>query len=881
MSDSEPHAQPHKPKIQKDYGISPLWILPLVTLVLAGWLVVNAINDAGQRVQIYFSNAQGLIAGRTTIQYQGLEVGMVRDITLSPNLENIYVDADIYPEATKLLGEKTRFWLVKPTASISGISGLDALVSGNYISIQPGEEKDDDDEAPTSYTALDTRPSDLQAEQGLNITLRSRDLGSISIGSQIFYRKIPIGEVYSYKLDDKANYVLIKAYVKNEYAHVITDKSRFWNVSGAGAQIGFSGVDVQFESLSALLTGAIAVDSPDEGEPIEQASEFKLYRDLKTAGRGIPIKIILPDNNNIRSSGAPIMYRGIEIGQITDLSLSEGRHSIIASAAIQPSFVDMLNTGSRFLLEEAKVSITEVNNLSNLVTGNYLTLIPGEGKKARQFTALRNDELAKEKDNFISVHLVSDDSYGLSVGTEVLYRGFSVGSISEIKLLNEQVRITALIDSRYKNLIKSRNRFFVNGSATAELTDFGIDVSIPPAKFLLSGSISFISEGANKSNSKYRLFANKSLAELAMYNQTGSQKLSLFAKQLPPVTKGSPLLYRNLQVGKVSGYTLTAKGVTIHAQLENRYKNLIKHNTVFWNHSGIEVNASLTGVNIKAAPLKALLQGGIAFDSISGVENRKDKQWLLYDNIEQARKYGKVIKLVSSESTTLTEGAPIKYQGVVIGEVMKLEPNFDTQQVVIDARVLPEFTDRVARSGSYFWVARPIVGLDEIKNLDSLISAYVQVQPGIGALETKFNLHQKQQQPSGVSFTLQSEHRGSIKIDTPVFYRDIEVGKVTHITLGSFADRIVSTVEIDRQFAYLIRDNAVFWNVSGVDVSIGLTGAQIKAGTVDSVIRGGIAFSIPETNTLKPIAKPDRSFILYSEPKEEWKEWRTAIPKPR
>ncbi len=128
--------------------MSPLWILPIITLVLAGWLVLNAINEAGQRVQIYFSDAQGLIAGRTTIRYQGLEVGMVRDISLSPDLESIYVDADIYPEATKLLGADTRFWLVKPTASISGISGLDALVSGNYISIQPASEIHDGDDIP-------------------------------------------------------------------------------------------------------------------------------------------------------------------------------------------------------------------------------------------------------------------------------------------------------------------------------------------------------------------------------------------------------------------------------------------------------------------------------------------------------------------------------------------------------------------------------------------------------------------------------------------------------------------------------------------------------------------------------------------------------------
>jgi len=114
MSKQNSSQKSYTPDVRKNKGISPLWILPILTMLLAGWLVAKAIHDAGQRVQIYFSDAQGLVAGRTTIRYQGLEVGMVRDINLSKDLSNIYVDADIYPEATQLLNKNTRFWLVKP-----------------------------------------------------------------------------------------------------------------------------------------------------------------------------------------------------------------------------------------------------------------------------------------------------------------------------------------------------------------------------------------------------------------------------------------------------------------------------------------------------------------------------------------------------------------------------------------------------------------------------------------------------------------------------------------------------------------------------------------------------------------------------------------------
>ncbi|MFV0485632.1 MAG: intermembrane transport protein PqiB, partial [Vibrio fluvialis] len=523
MSNEPTKQKAYSPDVRRNKGISPLWILPILTMILAGWLVVKAIHDAGDRIQIYFSDAQGLVAGRTTIRYQGLEVGMVRDIKLSSDLNSIYVEADVYPEATRLLSADTRFWLVKPTASLSGVSGLDALVSGNYIAIQPGSNIDGQSDHPDEYHALDSAPSDLLANSGLTISLKASDLGGISIGSQIVYKKIPIGEVYSYQLDEDAKSVIIQASIKNEYRHIITSESRFWNVSGVGTTVGFDGIDVRLESLSALIGGSIAVDSPDGGEPVEQNTQFRLYRDLKTAGRGIPVKIDLPDNNNINPSGAPIIYRGIEIGQITNLQLNNDK--IVASAAVQPAFSDLLNSGSHFVLEEAKVSLTGVENLANLVKGNFLTLVPGEGDRARHFTAVRKAEFSQEQSRSVALKLIAESSFGLEKDAQVLYRGVAVGSVTAVKLAADKVEFDVLIDKQYASLVRSQSRFYVTGSASAALTESGLSVSIPPAKQLLTGSISFVSEGSEKTQQSYRLYQNQSLAEIAKYNQSGSQTL--------------------------------------------------------------------------------------------------------------------------------------------------------------------------------------------------------------------------------------------------------------------------------------------------------------------------------------------------------------------
>lgn len=845
---------------------------------------MKSIHDAGQRVQIYFSDAAGLVAGRTTIRYQGLEVGMVRDINLSEDLGSIYVDADIYPEAAKLLNDKTRFWLVKPTASLTGVSGLDALVSGNYISIQPGDGK----KFETTFTALESAPTDLRVTQGLNIKLKSQDLGGVSIGSQIVYKKIPIGEVFSYQLNEDAKSITIQANIQEQYQHLINSHSRFWNVSGIGANIGFDGVDVRLESMSALLGGAIAVDSPDDGEPVKENTEFRLYKDLKTAGRGIPIKIALPDDNKISGEGAPIMYRGIEVGQITDLNLSEGREVILASAAIQPAFSDMLTSGTRFVLEEAKVSLSGVENIANLVRGNFLTIVPGKGERARRFTAIRQNVFDQQQQKSIAIRLVSDNSFGLDSGANVLYKGIVVGSIIKVGLLDEakaqsakhEVFMDVLIDNEYKHLIKSNNRFYVTGSASAELTESGLSVTVPPAKQLLTGSISFVSEGQESIQKEYQLFQSASLAELAQYNQTGSKTLSLFATELPPISKGSPLLYRNLPVGSISDFNLVDGGVVVKATIENRYAHLLTTQTVFWNRSGVEIDASLSGISVKAHPLKTLIKGGIAFDSIPGIENKVDQRWKLYNDQNQARKFGRVIALETDGSQEVTKGMPIKYQGVKVGEVTMVVPNFQREVVEVTARILPEYVNNIAVTGSHFWLTEPEIGLGGVKNLGALVSKSISVEPGKGPAKFKFDLAKNEQAEPGVSFTLQSEQRGSVQVGTPILYRQMEVGSVTKVSLGEFADRVVTRIEVKSEYAYLVRQNSVFWNVSGVDVSIGLGGANIKAGTFDSLVRGGIAFSTPEQSQIPPAAKKGQSFYLYPQAEESWTQWRTAIPKP-
>ncbi len=869
-------AEIYQPVVRKSRGISPLWLLPVLAFALAGWLLYNAMNSAGEPIKIYFKDAQGLVPGRTVIRYQGLQVGMVRNVTLSPDLNSIYADAEIYPEATKLLAKDTEFWLVKPKATVTGISGLDALVSGNYIAVAPGKSK----EQSTVFTAVDEPVNSAAREGGLDVKLFAPDLGSLSVGSQIYYKKIPVGEVFNFRLTPDNKSVEIYANIKPQYKNLVKSDSRFWNVSGVAAQVGFDGINVQFDSLSALIGGAIAFDSPANGSPSVEGGMYTLYSDINSAQRGVRIKIDLPKRHNIRPKGAPIMYQGLEIGRVDNIEVNKQRGTSTALVDIDPSMADLLKSGTKFILEVPEVGLTQFRNISNIVTGNYLTLVPGQGKPSRDFTAISRQQQISEEPGTLHVKLDARDAYGINESTKVIHRGIEVGFIDRIGLADGEVQMTAVIYHQYAHLVRQKSQFFILGGISGNISADGVEFSVPAVAQIASPAVSFTSEGAAGVKAQYNLYTSKFQARSAQENRPGSSTLRLVTDSFPQVSAGSPVLYRRFPVGRVQKFGLSGNRFYVDVDIENQYRHLLTKDTVFWNQSGLDIKANLEGVEISAGPLKSVVNGGIGFGNMPGTSAKSGKYWKLYNSRSEAASYGKEVTLYSPTAEGLKKGSTIRYKGINVGEVRTLKPEIKAGNVQITARLYPEYASTFTQSNTYYWVVKPKISLTEAENLDSLLGTYVAVEPGKGLSQSNFTLHQSRPFDDGLTIVLESETRGSVSVGTPLIYRDFEVGTVTRVELGSLADRVLIYATVGKNYAYLVRRNTVFWNASGVDVSIGLTGASIKTGTVDSLIKGGIAFATPDTQTLERKARNGQHFFLYSKADENWKKWRTAIPAP-
>ncbi|WP_087017710.1 PqiB family protein [Thaumasiovibrio subtropicus] len=862
-------------EIKKDRSISPLWILPLLSLALAAWLVYGAINEAGTRIMIQFDTAQGLVPGRTPIRYKGLEIGMVRKVELADNLSGITVFADIYPKAQNTLSQDTEFWLVSPQASLEGISGLDALVAGNYIAIMPGESR----ESATEFVALKSAPVDASHIDGLPISLTSPTLNGLSVGSKIYYRRIPVGEVTNYALSSDSQSVQVNAVIRAPYESLVKTSSRFWNISGLQTQIGFDGVDIQMEGLSTLILGGIAFDSPLDGELAEENRHFRLYDSINMAGRGTEIQIILPEDNQMSQRGSAIVYKGLSIGEVTQISLDDNQEQIIATGLIEPAFHHLLTQNSRFSIEQASISLSGVKNLGNLITGNYLRLIPADGEPSQMFTATTESSYFINDSNNTRVTLFSEASFGMSPGVTVRHRGIDVGQIAEVRLEDERVRTELVIDHKYAHLIKSDNRFYVDSGFQAELSTEGVTVDILPFKRLVRESLSFTSDGNTTPAKQYPLYQSKQAARIASGNAEGHKRFTLIHEKKPGIEIGSAVLYKDIKVGKVAEYQLKGDFVVIGIDISNNFTYLVNKHTVFWNYSGISVDAGLTGFSIETGPLSTMVNGGIAFHEQAGIDNKLKGHFRLFDNERAASRTGTIITLRADDAGAISKTTPIRYRGVTVGQVRQTIPDFEQQDVIVEANIYPEYVHTITQSDSYFWVVKPKLSLTQSENLESLLTTYIAVDPGSTRQKaTKFALFTEPKGSQGMQLTLQSPMSYDLTEGAPVLFRQMQVGEVNTVSLGELADRVDVRITIYSPYRHLVRKNTVFWNQSGVEFNLGFTGASVEAGTLDSILKGGISFATPPA-PLQARASSNTPFLLHASPLPEWKNWRTAIPR--
>ncbi len=312
-------------KVQTKRSFSIIWVVPIIALLIGGWLTFKAMSEKGPEITITFDTADGLVAGKTTVKFKDVDVGKVTELELNDDASGVVATVEMTNNASSYLTDKTQFWVVRATVAAGEISGLGTLLSGAYIGCNPSTEG----KKQTHYKGLEKPPILTADLPGRHFVLKSKELGSLDLGSPIYYRGIKVGQVVDYDFDETAEAVLFKVFIRDPFHKKVTDNTRFWNASGVDFTMDATGIKMDTQSLVSIMLGGVAFDLPEhaqQGEQAEEDKDFLLYEDRDASNEvtyNIKQYYLMYFNQSVRglSPGAPVEILGIKVGEVVKVEL--------------------------------------------------------------------------------------------------------------------------------------------------------------------------------------------------------------------------------------------------------------------------------------------------------------------------------------------------------------------------------------------------------------------------------------------------------------------------------------------------------------------------------------------------------------------------------
>jgi len=325
---------------EKSSRISAVWVVPIIAALLGGWLVFKSATEEKITVDVTFESAAGLESGKSVVKLLNIKVGKVTNIAFAKDLSNVVVTLEFEGVKKSSITDTTRFWVVRPRVGAGGVSGLDTLLSGAYIEVDPGEGG----KPAKKFTGLEEPDIHQRGNPGTRYVLRSSELGSLSIGSAIKFRGIAVGEVTRYGLVDDHKHVDIEIFVGAPHDKYIKPATRFWNISGVDVELNAEGFKLGLDSMSSLVAGGVAFSTPKDAEKMTQAVEktqFNLYETEEPAVEdeltfSAPMKLYFANGVSGLSKGAPVEFKGLRLGTVSavGVELADNKIDLLTYAMV-------------------------------------------------------------------------------------------------------------------------------------------------------------------------------------------------------------------------------------------------------------------------------------------------------------------------------------------------------------------------------------------------------------------------------------------------------------------------------------------------------------------------------------------------------------------
>lgn len=309
--------------VSKQVRVSPIWIVPIVALLIGLWLIYDNYTRVGKQITLSMTNAEGIEAGKTKIKVHSVDIGQVEQVTLSDDLSHIEVLARITPKAQPMLVKDTQLWVVKPRIGLEGISGLNTVISGSYIQLQPGKDQEETDH----FTVLDQPPISLNGAKGVHVNLEGKVGNALRVGDPVTYQGLRVGRVVSATFDPKQRKMQHELFIEHPYDVLVTENSRFWTAVGIDVKLDAEGFKANIPTVESLIAGGVSFGHPDDtpmGQPVRSETKFELFANEEAArqqtyAQYIEYVLLVDDTVRGLTKGAPVEFRGLRIGTVMNV----------------------------------------------------------------------------------------------------------------------------------------------------------------------------------------------------------------------------------------------------------------------------------------------------------------------------------------------------------------------------------------------------------------------------------------------------------------------------------------------------------------------------------------------------------------------------------
>lgn len=879
--------------------ISAVWLVPLIALGFGAWLAYTAYVEKGVQITLRFASADGIIPDKTEVRYKGVAVGKVTAVTLGPHFDGVNVAVEMVPETRPFLTDKTLFWRVSAQVSATGVSELQTLLSGDYLAVrldQRGEGR-----PQRAFTALKGPPPLPPSSPGLHLVLLADELGSVTYNTKLFHKGMAAGHVTRYAFDAALGKVRINVVVDPDHAALVGRDTHFWNASGIEVSGGINGVTIRSESITSLLAGGIAFDSPTAdggGKPVESGTEFFLAASFDEARMGQTIHLTLARDTGVHE-GTRIRYQGVEIGRVMAIDrIDMATETLFATAGIDPRFAPYLSDATRFFVVTPQISLAGITHLDALVGGPYITLRPQTGEPRTEFRVVSAEPPIDTAAPGLHLRLRAPNGISLRRGSPILYHGVKVGTVQGVALSSKgDTEVSIHITDDHAARVRRGSRFWNASGVRFQGGLQGFQVESASVESVMAGGIAFETpaEGdqrAVKNGHTFDLFPTPAAAR-----ETATATLVLDSAA-GVVAGKTGILYRGARIGTVYAVDLSddLSKVVAKVGLLPRIQPLLRDKTRFWT---VAPRLGLTGMNTDA------LLGG-TYITLRPGDGAPRARFVVGDRPPAAdvEAPGLQLTLLAPDSTSLQAGSPVTYRRLIVGQVDGVALSDDGTQVEIRITVDPDHAALVTDRSRFFatggvTVKGSLAGVSV--HADSIASTLIgglsfftpaDTKPGAAAADGgRFSLYRDydhavaagrpqvvRRLATGLNLTLHASQLHSARAGAPVTYREVRVGEVVGIDLGETADRVEIYINIAPRFAPLVHRESRFWTTSGVRVKAGLfSGVEIDTESMETILAGGIAFATPEADAMGEAAGDGDTFDLHDAPQPAWRAWHPRL----